>query len=244
MPEVGAAKRKSGASRFDRSGDTPEITRQKLMNAAVDLFLSVGYHNVSVREITEYAGVGKGTFYVHFASKRDLLLAYFQHVRERFEAVEARASRPDLDFLAKAAVRIGSSLGREERWNKVVTFLRISTHDPDPEIVPAALEAHMRIAEPAKKELEEAIRQGIVRPVDPELLTLASVGMQEVLAWRMQQDDTYDADTVLTFLTEVFSRAFMRLSDEDEALQTARVKEAVAKAKEAAKPLNFSPQPD
>lgn len=51
-------------------------TREKIRAAANDLFLKQGYSGTTVDSIVELAGVSKGTFYVHFKRKEDLLLEY------------------------------------------------------------------------------------------------------------------------------------------------------------------------
>jgi AcrR family transcriptional regulator len=48
-------------------------TRDKIYDAAVELFEKYGVENVSVDSIVEKAGVSKGGFYVHFATKDALL---------------------------------------------------------------------------------------------------------------------------------------------------------------------------
>lgn len=50
-------------------------TRQKILQAAAALFAKQGFENTSVAEIVRDADVVKGTFYQHFATKTDLLLA-------------------------------------------------------------------------------------------------------------------------------------------------------------------------
>lgn len=48
-------------------------TRQKIVDAATALMSSRPIAEVKVEDITELAGVAKGTFYVHFKSKEDVL---------------------------------------------------------------------------------------------------------------------------------------------------------------------------
>ncbi len=48
-------------------------TRHKLLDALVTLVLERGYDAVTVRELTEHAGVGYATFFRHFSSKEALL---------------------------------------------------------------------------------------------------------------------------------------------------------------------------
>ncbi len=57
-----------------------EIRRDELMAAAKALFLEKGFTATSVDEIVRKADVAKGTFYLHFHSKDDILVA----LRERF----------------------------------------------------------------------------------------------------------------------------------------------------------------
>lgn len=47
--------------------------KERVVEAALDLFQEKGYHGVSVEELVEYAETSKGGFYHHFKSKDDLL---------------------------------------------------------------------------------------------------------------------------------------------------------------------------
>jgi AcrR family transcriptional regulator len=51
----------------------PPTARDKILSAAVDLFAEQGYDGTSVAEVIAAAGVAKGGFYHHFASKQELL---------------------------------------------------------------------------------------------------------------------------------------------------------------------------
>lgn len=68
-------------------------TRLKLLRCALQLFSERGFQNVTVEDITEFADVGKGTFFNYFASKDHVLsvMAEVQlaRVREALEAAEA-----------------------------------------------------------------------------------------------------------------------------------------------------------
>lgn len=58
----------------------PEERRDELMQSAERLFLEKGLEQTTIEEITIGAGVAKGTFYLHFSSKADVL----QALRARF----------------------------------------------------------------------------------------------------------------------------------------------------------------
>src|SRR5581483_8243141 len=48
---------------------------QLILRAARELLMERGYHDMSIDEIAERVGISKGTVYLHFASKEDLVLA-------------------------------------------------------------------------------------------------------------------------------------------------------------------------
>jgi len=48
-------------------------TRAQLLEAAEQIFVRQGYHSTLVSDIVQQAGVGQGTFYRHFKSKRAVL---------------------------------------------------------------------------------------------------------------------------------------------------------------------------
>ncbi len=50
-----------------------EVTRQKIMDSALELFANEGYHPTSISDIARKAGVSKGLMYNYFESKEVLL---------------------------------------------------------------------------------------------------------------------------------------------------------------------------
>lgn len=82
-----------------------EERRDELMTAAERLFLAKGVEQTTIDEITSGAGVAKGTFYLHFASKADVLEAlrdrFVQGVLDRI--VAAVESRKEQDWRGRLA---------------------------------------------------------------------------------------------------------------------------------------------
>ena len=50
-----------------------DLTRQRLVRAALELFTTQGYHVTTTVQIAKKAGVAEGTIYKHFQSKQHLL---------------------------------------------------------------------------------------------------------------------------------------------------------------------------
>jgi AcrR family transcriptional regulator len=60
---------------MSRRAAKKDLTRSQILSAATDLFAQQGYENTAIDEITEKADVAKGTFYYHFGSKEDVVIA-------------------------------------------------------------------------------------------------------------------------------------------------------------------------
>ncbi|QHT48744.1 TetR/AcrR family transcriptional regulator [Bacillus sp. SB49] len=68
-------------------------TKKLIREALAELIGEKGFHAVSVRDITTRAAINRGTFYLHYQDKFDLLE---QCEKEVFEEIEAVAEKVDL----------------------------------------------------------------------------------------------------------------------------------------------------
>lgn len=88
------------SSRAPEGGPRREPPRERILDAAADLFYRDGVRAVGVDAIIAAAGVAKASFYRHFRSKEDLVVEWLRsdHARwlDRVRAeTEQRASSPD-----------------------------------------------------------------------------------------------------------------------------------------------------
>lgn len=56
------------------------FTRQRLLEAAKDVFARTGYASATIEDITTAAGASRATFYLHFRSKADIVRELFLQV--------------------------------------------------------------------------------------------------------------------------------------------------------------------
>ncbi len=72
-------------------------TREKLIQAAAQLFEERGFEKTTSNDIAAAAGVSIGSFYAYFSDKRQLLLLLFeQRIAERLDAVFSNFTEDDL----------------------------------------------------------------------------------------------------------------------------------------------------
>jgi AcrR family transcriptional regulator len=76
-------------------------TRTRLLQAALTAFREKGVEATTIEDLTERADLGKGTFYRHFASKEDIVVALISEsvrrlVQEIRKSVGARQGLPEV----------------------------------------------------------------------------------------------------------------------------------------------------
>ena len=57
-------------------------SRRKILDAARQLFVEKGYHDTRPQDISKLAGLGHGTFYLHFSDKRECFLAFIDESQQ------------------------------------------------------------------------------------------------------------------------------------------------------------------
>src|SRR5579884_2092561 len=56
-----------------------------ILQAAEDVFIEKGYYNASMDEIAARVGIAKGTLYLHFACKEDMVVALLKRKLQAFK---------------------------------------------------------------------------------------------------------------------------------------------------------------
>lgn len=78
----------------------PSEPRDRLLAAATSVFYAEGIRHVGIEHLIATAGVTKATFYRHFPSKEDLVLAYLVAVHEAIRAGVAEVQADTQDPVA------------------------------------------------------------------------------------------------------------------------------------------------
>src|SRR5207302_10908597 len=55
-----------------------------ILQVAEEVLMEKGYHEMSIDEIATRVGIAKGTVYLHFSSKEDLVVAIFERDMQKF----------------------------------------------------------------------------------------------------------------------------------------------------------------
>jgi AcrR family transcriptional regulator len=155
-------------------------TRRKLLDAAEQIFGAVGYPDASIVKITEAAGVAQGTFYLYFASKREIFDELVVDLNRRIRHAMKDAS--DRGATRLQAERLGfEAYFRFTREHP--TLYRIIRQAEF--VSPRMLRYHYeRLSEGYVQGLRESVERGEVGDIDPDVTAWALMGMGELLGLR------------------------------------------------------------
>jgi AcrR family transcriptional regulator len=182
-----------------------ERTRRRLLDAAEQAFAELGYHDASIVKITEAAGVGQGTFYLYFASKKAV-----------FDEVVL-----DLNARVRHAMTEASAGGRTRAERELLgfgAFFRFTAEHPalyrivrQAEFVsPETLQLHYeRLTDGYVQGLRAAMDAGEVAAGDPEVLAWSLMGIGELVGmrWILWNGSTEMPEPVFDELARIIVRA-------------------------------------
>ena len=119
--------------RQKKSESQPEAgsARRRLLDTATRLFYENGIHAIGIDRIIAEAGVAKATFYNHFPSKDDLVVAYLEEIdRLGRAAVAALPKQPPRKMISAIMERISEAVVAGG-W-RGCPFLNAAGEYPDP----------------------------------------------------------------------------------------------------------------
>ena len=74
-------------------------TKKAILEAAISLFSENGYENTSIENIATIAGVGKGTVYGYFQTKRDIIKGFCEYELEKIHMKLVNSSNQNAPVL-------------------------------------------------------------------------------------------------------------------------------------------------
>ena len=153
------------------SAITREEVREAILDATDQLLARYGYRKMTVDDIAQEVGIGKGTIYLHFASKEEITLSHVDRIVERLKERLWAIARTDADvairlrlmLVARVLFRFDSVQHYTQSLNDLLAALR-----------PKLLARRARYFEEEARVFAEALNEGVrlkVFKVDDALST-------------------------------------------------------------------------
>ena len=177
---------------FPEHAEDPEFlggkkTRRKIGLAAERVFSRHGFNHSGVGEITREAGVALGTFYIHYASKDELIAEFVRYL--------SRKIRRELQRFAVASVdrRDAERVGMLAFFQFIRKYRQIYNLVPEAEMVSRDMSMwyYEKMAEGYIRGLEQGMRDGQVREIPPVFLARSLMGIAHIvgLRWFLWRSD-------------------------------------------------------
>lgn len=160
-------------------------TRERLLEAAMELFAQKGYRGSSVRDLAAAAGVTTGAFYSNFKSKREIYIAIIEKIMDTVQGIvdemvpeiisvmkKRGGLRMEYELLRRPIVRL---LDEGFRHQALLQILHREGLGRDPEFQREIDRAWERFMEMGKRALDMYIGAGFAKPYDTELFARAMV---------------------------------------------------------------------
>ena len=192
----------------------PEVTEERILEAAQRLFLEKGYDNTTIQDIVDQlGGLTKGAVYHHFKSKEEILNAvsdrmFFQN--NPFEAVKRRKDLNGLEKLREAA-RLNQSDSSRVQLTAQMLPLKL-----DSRLLAELIQSNLHMLTPYYQELlEEGNRDGSLHTEYPkEIAELLPLFTSLWLMPAVFPATKAEMRRKFTFLGEMLDRMGVPLFDE------------------------------
>jgi AcrR family transcriptional regulator len=127
------SERELAGERLSRA-ESRALTRERLLDAAAEVFNRLGYHGASLEAVAEAAGYTKGAVYSNFATKGDLFVALQRRYAARRASDQGAAiANLTLEQLAdQGGVALLEQARSQESWNLLqIEFWLAAMRDPE-----------------------------------------------------------------------------------------------------------------
>jgi AcrR family transcriptional regulator len=146
----------------------PETREDLILNAADRLLARYGYKKMTVEDVAKEAGIGKGTVYLHFPSKQEVVLSHVDRIVRRLvvqlEATAENDSPPPDQLREVLRLRVMLRFDAVQQYSQSISeVLR--------DLRPSLLERRQRHFEQEAKVIAAILREGqrtdLFRRVEP-----------------------------------------------------------------------------
>ena len=173
------------------------IKKQEIIDKAIDFFSKNGIADTKIEDVTNALGIGKGTLYLYFKGKKDLLLHCIERLTTIVIPKEAWLDiREEPNYKLRFQKRLIAFLKAYPTFCGILNLVNQSLESKDPELAQKAGESYRLLAGPLNKDLRWAIKQGWVKEIDLDVIAIIILGLGEALGNMLKIDPRYTPEQV------------------------------------------------
>jgi AcrR family transcriptional regulator len=154
----------------------PANTRERILDAALNIFSSKGYHDTKLDEIADESETSKGSIYFHFPNKERLFLALVDQFANLLERRVIEAIEQEDEGMKRVEVALRVCLETFGKYRRPAKLLLVQAVGLGSIFEKKRLEVNDRFANMIGNYLNEAVEVGDIQPVDIEVVSHAWMG--------------------------------------------------------------------
>ena len=187
-------------------------TRRKLLEAAAVVFARKGYRDTLISDIVAEPGMGQGSFYRHFANKREVFDALFQDfavsLLHEFDGFSQNLPRNAKEYRQASIGALLDVAGAFRAKRELVRLFLREGPAIDREFERMLSDLYDQFAGLARTYLEHAIAAGFARRCDSGVVSQCILGIAQRLLEVGLQPETTDVQ-IRRLVVEVVDFAFL-----------------------------------
>src|SRR5262245_9800854 len=165
-------------------------TRDRILQAALQIFAEKGYHGAAVDDIVRRSQTSKGAVYHHFPNKEALFLALVDELSARLATAVTTAIQTSHGALSKVEAALRAGLETFAQHRELARILLLEPVSLGETYAAKRAEVHGRFAALIQFYLDQAVAEGAIPQLDTRVATLAWLGaVNEVVIQSIQGDD-------------------------------------------------------
>ncbi len=138
----------------------PETTKNRILDAALDVFANKGYHDTKLDEIASESSTSKGSIYFHFPNKERLFLSLVDQFSDLLEKQTRKAIEAEPKGIARVEVALKTVLETFSRYRQPAKILLVQAMGLGQPFEQKRMEVNERFARMISEYLIEAIEAG------------------------------------------------------------------------------------
>lgn len=138
----------------------PKTTKNKILDAALDVFANKGYHDTKLDEIASESETSKGSIYFHFPNKERLFLSLVDQFADLLEKQTRKAIEAEPKGIARVEIALKSVLDTFSRYRQPAKILLVQAMGLGQPFEQKRMEINERFARMIAEYLQEAIDEG------------------------------------------------------------------------------------
>lgn len=177
-----------------------EDTRERILDAALNVFSNKGYHDTRMDEIVAASDTSKGSIYFHFPNKERLFLALVDQFADLLERKVTEAVAGEEEGILRVRAALQACLETFGRYRRPAKILLVQAVGLGSVFEKKRIEVNDRFASLIKKYLDESIAVGDIAPVDTDVVSYAWMGAIYGIVIRWVYTGEPDSERILSAL--------------------------------------------